>query len=85
MKDFLFQLWVDFIVWFFGAWPPELRLLPHRRWLVALAFRLRWREWNRLSDVCWWLARVGSLERTQPALAACATRMLMGGIMDGRE
>jgi len=76
---------VALIAWFFGAYEPSLRLLPWRRWCVSLAFRFRWSGMERLSALFWRLARLWSLERTQPAISAYSTRLLMWAIMEGRE
>lgn len=81
----LFQIWVVVVAWFFGAWPPELRLLPHRRWLVAFAFRMRWSGYASVANGAWWLARLWSQKSTQPALAAFSARYIMNGIMQGTE
>ncbi len=77
--------WVAFVVWFFGAWKPELRLLPFRRLAVSLAFRMRWIGLTRASNALWYLARIAAVERTHPALAAYSTKVLMSAFMDGRE
>ena len=72
-------------IWFFGALKPELRLLPFRRWFISWAFRCRWVGLERLSNLFWRAARIGAIERTHPALAAYTTKMIMGGVMEGRE
>lgn len=78
-----FQLWIVTLI--FGAWPRELRVIFFRRWLIKLAFRFRWAGLMRASDTCWRLSRVWSLQSTQPAMAAYASKQIMLALMDGRE
>ncbi len=82
---FYLRWWFWFCVWFFGTFTPSGRLLPFRRWLIRAAFNFRFMGQERLSNACWKWSKVWAVERTHPALAAYATKLLMPALMDGRE
>lgn len=79
------RLWWSFCVFFFGTFTPSGRLLPHRRWFIRLAFRFRYIGNEGASNFFWSAARWFAAERTHPALAAYSTKMIMTGIVEGRE
>lgn len=85
MRAAVQRFWIWLVVLIFGAYQPDLRVVFWRRWAVSFAFRFRWLDRPRLSNVVWRIARLGLGQADQPALSAYASKILMLALMDGRE